>query len=116
MMAKITRENGEIEEVKVRTWDFVFRLWPVLVVLFTCVFWFGGIVSLRMETPNQKTVRILRHTTPLQVKLERIEAKFDGHKDTVGHFVMIERVDQLILEIKHLNSLIDHLEEELRKK
>jgi hypothetical protein len=64
-----------------------------------------------METPQQKTERIQRYVEPLNMQLSRIERKIelfddrmDAHQSDVGHSVMIERVNQLLTKMDHMQK------------
>lgn len=116
MQAKITKENGDVEKVKIRNWDFYFRMWPMALALVSCVFWFGGLVTSRMETPEQKLSRILQQTGPMKVRIERLESRLESHRSFAGHREMIERVNQLTEEVDHLHNEVDRLHEKLRKR
>jgi hypothetical protein len=100
--------NGNIQ-AHIKNWYI--KLWPIVIAFVSLIFWFGGVVSLRMETPQQKTERIQRYVEPLNMQLSRIERKIelfddrmDAHQSDVGHSVMIERVNQLLTKMDHMQK------------
>ncbi len=113
MMVIDRKQNGHVN------WGFYLKLWPVAVTILGFAFWFGG----RLENDQQKTNRILLLQAPLHRDLEVIKKELGGITDSIdqlrviyerhhyedGHKVIVERVNQMIMQMTKMQKDLDEL-------
>ena len=95
--------------------EFIRSIWPPVIACVSLIFWFGGLVTSRMETPDEKLRRIHRLTDPIDMKIHRLEAEFRQHKAIDGHYVMEERVRNISEQATDLSMQMDKLEQEFTR-
>lgn len=97
MMVKET-----LGEAKTLALEILRNGWAPAIALMSFVFWFGGMVTSRMESPEQKMLRIDRVVDPIEFDLQMLEKKIELHVETAGHTVMEERVNFLQGQVNDL--------------
>ena len=101
-----------VEKTKDWLFEFLKNGWAPVVALMSFVFWFGGMMTSRMETPSEKQSRIDRTVTPLEQRQRLLREQIDSHERLGGHKVMEERVSYLQQRVSELSKELARLERE----
>ncbi len=94
-------QNGGSNSVFLK---WIANLWGPMVAVISFVFWFGTLISDRMETPEEKERRIKRYLTPLEHKLQIIEndvliLKNNNSNQSLVEY-RLEKLDSRVLAIE----------------